>query len=140
MRYLGYGSNNTVRVMGENASVTVYGIALEDAAAVFEFAIPEDGWSVAPFQSTVEFTIPSDFKLKLDEDALKIYRARLRANKQMRGTVPLMRAAYTFAKTITVDDMEALSANLPEGCSLVNEGGVLSVVVSSNSGFVIMVR
>ncbi len=140
MRYLGYGSNNTVRVMGENASVTASDIALANAAAVFEFVIPEDGWSVAPVRVQNDFTIPADFKLNLDEDALKAYKAKLRAANQSRGTVPLMRALSSAVREITVDDMDALSANLPEGCSLVNESGVLSVVVSSGNGFIIIVR
>jgi hypothetical protein len=49
-----------------------------------------------------------------------------------------MRTGST-SRAITVADMDALSANLPDGCSLVNESGVLSVKIKKRLGFTVIV-
>ena len=56
------------------------------------------------------------------------------------GTVPLI-STGTSGKSITADVSALTSvASLPEGCSLENADGVLSVNVKSQAGLTIVVR
>ena len=140
MRYGGSeGSNNIVRIIGERAYVETASPTFADAAATFEFVIPEGGWSAAPFKSSSQpFTLPADFTVRFDKASVKAYKNHLMSQGLSRGTVPLMETASWHG--ITVDDMSALSANLPDGCSLKNENGVLSVEVKTQKGLIIYCR
>lgn len=134
-------SGNMVRILGESAHITAGSTSLVKGSA-FEYVIPETAWETAPFRVTDNFTIPADFTLRLDEAALMAYRERMKAQGVSRVTMPLMQAKTNagVAKTITIADMTALSANLPDGCSLVNQSGVLSLKVKSGNGFIISFR
>ena len=85
--------------------------------------------------ATVVFTVRSGVTLKLDAASVKAY---VKAHPDG-GTVPLM---YTGSpnRAITIEDATALAANLPDGCSLVNEKGVLSVKIPGNAATVICFR
>ena len=136
------GNNNTVRIIGESASIKTGSLACNGRPAIFEFATPETPWTEAPFRVTDNFTIPADFILRLDEAALKACRKRMIAQGVSRVTMPLMQAKTDAgaAKNITISDMAALSANLPEGCSLSYANGVLSLKVNAGKGLTIFVR
>ena len=108
-------------------------------APVLEYVIPEAGWSVAPLRSNESFTIPADVVLRIDADSVKAYKSALAARGEKTGIVPLMKTGATNW-AITIEDETALAANLPEGCSLVYEDGVLSVKIKSGSGLAIFVR
>jgi hypothetical protein len=101
---------------------------------VFEFSIPERGWIAAPIKCTRSFSLPADVTLRIDEKSVAAY---LQTNPRG-GTIPLMRTGST-SRAITVADMDALSANLPDGCSLVNESGVISVKIKKRLGFTVIV-
>ena len=142
--YMGHsgGNHNTVRIIGESAFVKTAGWTVDGKATTFEFAIPETPWEDAPFRITDNFTIPADFTLLIDDAALKTCRNRMKAQGMSHVTIPLMQAKTNaeVAKTITIADMTALSANLPDGCSLVNQSGVLSLKVKAGNGLSIFVR
>lgn len=144
MRYAdtGYGSNNTVRIMGESGYVQASSVNFTDAAASFEFVIPETGWSEAPFRCLNDFTIPADFRLNIDKASAKAYRNAMKARGEAKETIPLMRALSGggYAKTITIADETTLSANLPEGCALKNQDGVLSVEIRATCGLMLFFR
>ena len=82
--------------------------------------------------ATVVFTIRSGMTLTLDADSVKAY---VKANPNG-GMVPLM-STGNANRAITLEDASALAANLPDGCSLVNESGVLSVKIPGNAATVI---
>lgn len=132
-------SGSTIRIAGDNAKLTTSNLNGTDKAfagsEILEFVIPENGWASAPFVATVVFTVRSGVTLKLDAASVKAY---VKAHPDG-GTVPLM---YTGGpnRAITIEDATALAANLPEGCSLVNESGVLSVKMPKASGLTIIVR
>lgn len=136
------GKRNAVRIMGESAHMRASGWIVDGTDAIFEFSIPETPWTVAPFHILTNVTVPKDFTLRLDETALDALKAYMKARKTRHVTVPLIRAANDagWAKTIEVADMDALSANLPQDCTLQNENGVMSVTVSIRNGFVLTVR
>ena len=136
------GNHNMVCIMGESASFKTSGVTWDGKSAIFEFAIPETPWTDAPFRATDNFTIPADFMLRLDEAALKACRNRMREQGESRVTMPLMQAKTDggAAKTITISDMTALSANLPEGCSLSYADGILSLKATVGKGLSIFVR
>ena len=141
MGYSNGSNNNMVRIIGESARITANNASLVKGS-VFEYAIPETAWVTAPFRVTDNFTIPADFTLRLDEAALKACRDRMKTQGASHVTMPLMQAKTNggVVKSITIADMSALSANLPEGCELSYEGGVLSLKVKSNSGFMMIFR
>ena len=141
MGYSRGSNNNMVRILGESARITASGASLVKGT-VFEYVIPETAWETAPFRVTDNFTIPADFTLRLDEEAFKAYRERMKAQGVSRVTMPLMQAKTNagVAKAITIADMTALSANLPEGCELSYEDGVLSLKVKAGNGFIISFR
>ena len=132
-------SGSTIRIAGDNAKLTTSNLNGNDKAfagsEILEFVIPENGWASAPFVATVVFTVRSGVTLKLDAASVKAY---VKAHPDG-GTVPLM---YTGSsnRAITIEDATALAANLPEGCSLVNESGVLSVKMPKAGGLTIIVR
>lgn len=132
-------SGSTIRIAGENAQLTTSNLNGNDKAfagsEILEFVIPENGWASAPFVANVVFTIRTGVTLKLDVDSVKAY---VKANPNG-GTVPLM---YTGSanRAITIEDATALAANLPDGCSLVNASGVLSVKMPKAGGLTIIVR
>lgn len=133
------GTNGTVRIEGKDASVGVSSVTLDKCSPTFEFAIPEDGWTEAPFRCSDFFTIPEGFSLKLDEKALKAYRKAHPSG----GTVPLMRAYSSYWKTITVSDevLASLNAGLPDGCEIVvSPNKPLSVKIKSSLGMRIILR
>ena len=133
------GTNGTVRIEGKDASVGVSSITIDKCSPTFEFAIPEDGWTEAPFRCSDYFTIPEGFSLKLDEKALKAYRKAHPSG----GTVPLMRAYSSYWKTITVSDevLASLNAGLPDGCEIVvSPENPLSVKIKSSLGMRIILR
>ena len=103
-------------------------------APIFEFKIPEGGWESAPVAINQSFAIGDDTVIRIDAASAKAF-ARAGA-----GTVPLI-STGTSGKTITADiEKLTASADLPAGCSLQNEGGVLSVNVKSQAGMTIIVR
>ena len=73
--------------------------------------------------------------LTLDADSLKAY-VKAKPNG---GTVPLM-STGNANRAITLEDATALAAILPDGYSLVNESGVLSVKIPGNAATVICFR
>ena len=133
-----YGSDTSIKISGARASITCNQLNGADAgfegSEVVEFVIPPNGWNVAPFAPYRGFKIPSGLTLRIDADSVKAY---LKANPTG-GTVPLMRVRN--ATSITVEDMPALSANLPQGCELVNAGGVLSVRIKAITPTVLSIR
>lgn len=134
-------TNSTFRIEGANASLTAGRVKDRDGtdyvlvgAPIFEFAIPEGGWASAPVAINQAFTIGDDTIIRIDAASTKAY-ARTGG-----GTVPLIRSgAATPAITA---DVAALTANasLPAGCSLKNEGGVLSVRIPPSGTTVITFR
>lgn len=118
-------SGTTIKIGGARASITCNQLNGADASfegsEVIEFVIPEDGWATAPFTPYFGFKIPSGVTLRIDADSVKAY---LRAHPSG-GTVPLMQVRRS-GSTLTVEDLAALSANLPSNCELVNDSGVLS--------------
>ena len=56
-----------------------------------------------------------------------------------RGTVLLMKTGATD-RAITIAAMAALSANLPDGCMLVCENGVLSVEIKAVQPMILIIR
>ena len=136
------GTNATIRISGESARLNISYIRAVDnstkklcGAAALEFAIPENGWASAPFATGEAFTIGADTTLTLDADSVKAY---VKANPNG-GTVPLI-ATGNSSRAITIEDATALAANLPDGCSLVNASGVLSVKMPKAGGLTIIVR
>ena len=139
---VGYGegaSGTVVKVMGESALVSFETWLNQEeyphGAPMFEFSIPENGWASAPIRCNRAFSLPADVTLRIDAESVADY---LKANPRG-GTIPLMKTGDA-SRAITVVDMDALSANLPDGCSLVNESGVLSVKIKSSLGMMIFVR
>ena len=133
--------NTTIRIEGANAKLTATHLNGTDrsffASDIIEFVIPPNGWNEAPFSPSLNsISIPSGVTLRVDADSVKAY---LKANPAG-GTIPLMRVRTGGSPDIAVEDMAALSANLPNGCSLVNESGVLSVKIKSSLGFIISFR
>ena len=133
------GTNGTVRIEGKDANVGASSVTFDNCSPTFEFAIPEEGWTVAPFRCSDYFTIPEGFTIKLDEKALKAYRKAHPSG----GTVPLMRAYSSFWKTITVSEevLASLNAGLPDGCEIVvSPENPLSVKIKSSLGMRIILR
>ena len=132
-------TGTTIKIGGARAKLSCRDLNGTDAgfvgSEVVEFAIPCSGWAEAPFSAHNSFRIPSGVTLRIDADSVKAY---LLANPGG-GTVPLMRTRKSGTE-ITVEDVEALSANLPNGCSLVNESGVLSLNIKNQSGLIIIFR
>ena len=132
-------TNSTFHIVGANANVTVNslkGITSGDnakilGAPIFEFVIPEGGWSSAPFVIKQAFSISDDTRIRLDADALKAF---LKAGG---GTVPLI-ATDSASKAITAD-LTKIAADLPEGCKLKYESGVISVT-AKQGGLIIIFR
>lgn len=132
-------TNSTFHIVGANANVTVNslkGITSGDntkilGAPIFEFVIPEGGWSSAPFVVKEAFTISDDTRIRIDEDSARAYA------KQGGGMVPLFSTDST-SKAIAAD-LAKLSIGLPKNCSLTNESGVLSVKITK-PGLVLFVR
>ena len=132
------GSGTIFRFSGAVASLSASGINDTNksilGSPVFEYTIPESGWATAPLRFNTVFTVPSDVTLRVDAESVKSY---LKANPRG-GTVPLMTTGSS-SRAITVADMDALSAILPDGCSLVNESGVLSLKIKSGLGSMLIV-
>ena len=134
-----FSTNSTIRFVGADAKLTASTLNGNDHAfagsEILEFAIPEGGWASAPFQADVAFTIPDGTTLRIDEDSVKAY---MKANPRG-GTVPLLTTGSANL-SITVASMENLAANLPDGCELVNESGVLGVKIPGRTGMAIIFR
>ena len=130
-------TNSTFRIEGAVAKLSatyIRDLAEQknlSGAPIFEFAIPEGGWTTAPVVIKEAFTISDDTRIRLDADALKAF---LKAGG---GTVPLI-ATDASSKLITAN-LDAISADLPEGCTLRNESGVISVVAKKPSGVIMIV-
>ena len=136
------GTNSMLRIEGEAAKFACARVDACDGTqkrltgkAHLEFSLPENGWSAAPFTTTEALTIGVDTTLTLDADSVKAY---VKANPNG-GTVPLI-ATGNSSRAITIEDATALAANLPDGCSLVNASGVLSVKMPKAGGLTIFVR
>ena len=136
-------SGNILRIAGSSASITFETWMNQQeyphGAPVFEFLIPEGGWAAAPITCDRAFTIPADVTLRIDEASVKAYKNGLKAQGQRRGTVPLMKTGATD-RAITVADTAALSANLPDGCTLVCENGVLSAEIKAVQPMILIIR
>ena len=134
-------TNSVFRIMGANARLVASKTKDCDGnggklvgAPIFEFKIPEGGWASAPVAIGQAFSIGDDTVIRIDAASARAF-ARAGA-----GTVPLI-STGTSGKTITADvEKLTASADLPAGCSLQNEGGVLSVNVKSQAGMTIIVR
>ena len=133
------GTTNTIRFAGANPVLSckdiVENVNALNGAPILEYVIPEAGWATAPLRTTTAFSIPADVTLRIDAASVKSY---LNTNPSG-GIVPLM-TTQSASRAITVADMTALSANLPDRCSLVNAGGVLSVKIASKLGGMLIVR
>lgn len=134
---------NVIRVAGSSSVIAFETWKNKEeyphGAPVFEFAIPEDGWAAAPITCVRAFTIPADVTLRIDDASVRAYKAGLKALGQRRGTVPLMKTGAAD-RAITVADTAALSANLPEGCTLVCENGVLSAEIKAVQPMILIIR
>ena len=136
-----FSTNSTIRFVGADAKLTASTLNGGNnnkafaGSEILEFVIPENGWARAPFQANVAFTIPDGTTLRIDEDSVKAY---MKANPRG-GTVPLLTTGSANL-SITVASMENLAANLPDGCELVNESGVLSVKIPGRTGMTIIFR
>ena len=132
------GTTNTIRFAGANPVLSckdiVENVNSLKGSPILEYVIPEAGWATAPLRTTTAFSIPADVTLRIDEVSVKAY---LKANPHG-GVVPLM-TTQSASRAITIADMDALSANLPNGCSLENESGVLSLKIKSSLGFMVIV-
>ena len=134
-------TNTTFRIEGANARLEinkVRNVAGNDnqlvGAPIFEFKIPEGGWASAPVAINQQFTIGDDTVIKIDAASAKAF-----ARASGGGTVPLIRSTASTPKiTADVEKLTA-GADLPAGCSLQNENGVLSVKVEPKSGMVLVV-
>ncbi len=134
-------TNSVFRIMGANARLVASKTKDCDGnggklvgAPIFEFKIPEGGWASAPVAIGQAFSIGDDTVIRIDAASARAF-ARAGA-----GTVPLI-STGTSGKTITADiEKITASADLPAGCSLQNEGCVLSVNVKSQAGMTIIVR
>ncbi len=131
-------TNSVVRLEGASAKFTMPRVQNLDAennslvgAPILEFAIPEGGWSTAPFVVNQAFAISDDTTISIDEDSASAYA------RQGGGTVPLI-CTDSSSHLITAD-LSKIGSSLPEGCSLVNESGVLSVKISK-LGLILIVR
>lgn len=134
-------TNSTFRIEGAGAKLTA--TATKDVAGstgrlvgapIFEFKIPEGGWASAPVAIGQAFSIGDDTVIRIDAASARVFA------RSGGGTVPLI-STGTSGKTITADiEKLTASADLPAGCSLQNEGGVLSVNVKSQAGMTIIVR
>lgn len=134
-------TNSTFRIEGSNASLIAERIKDRNGtdyvlvgAPIFEFVIPEAGWASAPVAINQAFTIGDDTIIRIDAASARAFA------KAGGGTVPLIRSGAA-TPSITAD-IAALTANasLPAGCSLKNEGGVLSAVVPQSGATVISFR
>lgn len=122
-------TNSTFRFEGANANMTVDNLkgltGSDDAkimgAPIFEFAIPEKGWSSAPFIVKQAFAISDDTRIRIDADSAKAF---ARAGGRI---VPLI-STDSSSKLITAN-LAKISADLPANCSLVNANGVLSAKI-----------
>ena len=122
---------NPSRVDARNGSKdTLYTFS---GTEILEFAVPEAGWSAAPFAIGSKVTLPAGTKVKVDEKSAKAY---ARANGS--GTVPLLRST----SSITVADMAALSSELPSNVSLVlsSDNKTLSCKIDGQAGTTIVIR
>ncbi len=93
--------------------------------------IPEGGWSSAPVVINEAFEISDDATISIDEDSASAYA------DMGGGTVPLI-CTDSSSHLITAD-LSKIGPSLPEGCSLVNANGVLSVKISK-PGLILIVR
>jgi hypothetical protein len=134
---------NVIRVAGSSSVITFATWQNQQeyphGAPVFEFLIPEGGWAAAPITCDRAFSLPANVTLRIDEASVKAYKNGLKAQGQRRGTVPLMKTGATN-RAITVADMAALSVNLPDGCTLVCENGVLSVEIKAVQPMILIIR
>ena len=134
-------TNSTFRIEGAGAKLTA--TATKDVAGndkqlvgapIFEFKIPEGGWASAPVAINQTFTIGGDTIIRIDAASARKYAGA------GGGTVPLI-STGTSGKAITADISKLTAvASLPDGCSLRNEDGVLSVDVKALPGMTIFVR
>ena len=136
------GTNATLRIEGDAAQFTCARVDACDGTLKrltgkvhLEFCVPENGWSAAPFNTQNALTIGGDTTLALDKASVREY---LRAHPEG-GTIPLIDTGSAW-RAITVEDMAALSANLPDGCSLVNGGRTLSVKIAGYAATVLCFR
>lgn len=135
-------TNSTFRIEGAGAKLTA--TDTKDVAGttgrlvgapIFEFKIPEGGWESAPVAINQAFTIGDDTVIRINAAS-----ARAFAKASGGGTVPLI-STGTSGKYIAADiEKLTASASLPDGCTLQNEGRVLSVNVKSQAGMTIFVR
>ena len=134
-------TNSTFRIVGANAKF-IAGRTKDCnndggrlvGAPIFEFVIPEGGWASAPVEINQSFAIGDDTVIRLDAASSRKF---ARAGG---GTVPLI-STGTSGNTISADIGKLTeSADLPAGCTLQNEGGVLSVTVKPQVGLTIFVR
>lgn len=134
-------TNTTFRIEGASARLTAeYAKNINGndkwlvGAPIFEFVIPEGGWASAPVAINQAFTIGDDTVIRIDAASARAF------SRAGGGTVPLI-STGTSGKAITAD-MTALTAgaSLPAGCSLKNEGGVISVEVTSEEPTILSFR
>lgn len=134
-------TNSLFRIVGVNAKLTAG--KTKDCngnggrlvgAPIFEFAIPEGGWVSAPVEINQSFAIGDDTIIRIDAaSARKFARAG-------GGTVPLI-STGTSGKSITANVASlTASADMPAGCTLQNDSGVISVAIEPQAGFVLIVR
>ena len=134
-------TNSTFRIVGANAKLIAGRTKDCNAndcrlvgAPVFEFVIPEGGWASAPVAINQEFSIGDDTVIWIDAASARKY-ARTGG-----GTVPLI-STGTSGKAITANVASlTASADMPAGCTLQNDSGVLSVAIEPQAGFVLIVR
>ena len=133
-------TNATMRFAGAESSLRCHHVSdgsqnnVLAPSSILEFAVPEDGWREAPFRTHSGFRIPSGVALRIDGDSVENY---LQSNPQG-GKIPLM-ACDDNAASIVVDDIDALSANLPANCKVVLENRTVKLKINSR-GFMMILK
>lgn len=140
-------TNTTFRIEGANASLTANvtkDVAGNDkqlvGAPVFDFAFPAEGWASAPVSINQQFTMGGDTVIRIDPASARAYKSALGARGESRGTVPLIRSTASTPKITADIGALTASADLPDGCALTNDGGVISVEIEAMAGTLILFR
>ena len=129
MRFAGAGSRLRCHHVTDGSQDNVFA-----DSSVLEFVVPQGGWSEAPFRSYGGFRIPHGVSLRVDGDSVANY---LHVHPRG-GKIPLL-SCDDNAASVVIDDMDALSAGLPENCMLVVENRTVKLKIKSLEGFMVIV-
>ena len=130
MRFAGTESSLRCHHVNDGSQDNVFAVS-----STLEFVVPQDGWSEAPFRLYSGFRMPHGAMLRIDGDSVANY---LRAHPRG-GKIPLL-SCDDNAASVVIDDMDALSAGLPENCMLVVENRTVKLKMKSQEGFILTVH